>query len=354
MSDAIIITDLDGTIVFWNKQTEKLTQVSGEHALGKSIFDVVVPRVEVEQGLEIIDTMNTTGHWRGEVPFVRKDGSTFIASISSSMLKDETGTPVGIIGLGRDITEMKCAETALKDYSERLKQSNVELEQFAYIASHDLREPLRMITNFLDLLEKKYKGRLLDEKAEEYIHFAVDGASRMRQLIDDLLEFSRIERRGRPAEHVAMETVLDKVTRDLKMSIKESGAVITHDPLPSLQADRVQMTQLLQNLVDNAIKYCREEAPRVHISAVRDRGEWVFSVQDNGIGIPEDQQERIFLMFQRQHTREDHPGTGMGLAIAKKIVERHRGRIWVRSTVDKGSTFFFSLPIGMDKCGAGA
>ena len=345
VSDAIIITDLDGIIIFWNKQSETLTQVSGEDARGQSIFDVVVPRVDVEKGIEIIDAINESGHWRGEIPFVRKDGSTFIASISSSMLKDESGTPIGIIGLGRDITEKKRAEAALEIYSEELKQSNEELEQFAYIASHDLREPLRMISNYLDLLGSRYKGRILDQKAEEYIHFAADGAYRMRQLIDDLLEYSRIERKGKPAELVDMEIILNQVTRDLRLSIKESSTILTHDTLPSVWADRVQMFQLLQNLIDNAIKYRGKEPPRIHISVERSPREWIFSVHDNGIGILEDQREHIFLMFQRQHTKEEYPGTGIGLAIAKKIVERHGGRIWVKSEINNGSTFLFSIPI---------
>lgn len=345
VSDAIIITDLDGDIAFWNKQTEILTQVPKGDALGKSIFDTVVPRVGAERGLEIVEDFNNTGHWKGEITFQRRDGTYFTASITSSLLRDESGEPIGIIGLGRDVTEMKRAEAALNEYSEELKRRNEELENFAYIASHDLREPLRMVTNYLMLLARRYKGKVLDEKAEEYIHFAVDGAERMSRLIDDLLEYSRVRRVGRPSESVDMDRMLEQVLASLRASLDGTVALITHDSLPTIIADSIQMHQLLQNLVSNAIKYRGGENPRIHISAERKGSEWVFSVQDNGIGIPEDQYDRIFKMFQRLHTQDEYPGTGIGLAIAKKIVERHGGHIWVKSKMGCGSTFYFSIPI---------
>jgi PAS domain S-box-containing protein len=348
VSDAIIITDLEGKIVFWNKQTTVLTQVSEKDALDKSIFDVVVPKIRAERGMEIVDEFNATGHWKGEITFQRKDGSTFIASITSSLLKDDSGTPIGIVGLGRDVTETKRTEAALKEYSEELKQSNEELENFANIASHDLREPLRMISNYLSLLEKRYKGKVLDEKAEEYIHFAVDGASRMGHLIDDLLDYSRLERTGKPSGSVDMNLVIDQVVRGLKLILDGSGSILTHDLLPTILADQTQMVQLLQNLISNAVKYQRERPPRIHVSAKQEGGDWVFAVQDNGIGIPTDQQEGIFQMFHRLHTQEEYPGTGIGLAISKKIVERHRGRIWVESDGKSGSTFYFTIPKTQD------
>ncbi len=345
VSDAIIITNLDGDIVFWNKQTEILTQVTKEEALGKSIFDTVVPRVGAEMGLEIVEEFNNTGHWKGEITFQRRDGTIFTASITSTLLRDESGEPIGIIGLGRDVTEVKRTEAALNEYSEELKRRNEELENFAYIASHDLREPLRMVTNYLMLLEKRYKGKVLDEKAYEYIHFAVDGANRMSRLIDDLLEYSRVKRVGRPTESVDMGQVLEQVLGSLRVSLDGAVALVTHDSLPTITADSIQMHQLLQNLISNAVKYRRGENPRVHVSAELKGPEWVFSVQDNGIGIPEDQYERIFKMFQRLHTQDEYPGTGIGLAIAKKIVERHGGHIWVQSELGCGSTFYFSIPI---------
>jgi len=344
VSDAIIITDLEGKIVFWNKQTTELTQVLKEDAIDKSIFDVVVPKIGAEMGLEIVDEFNRTGVWKGEITFQRRDGSTFTASITSSLLKDGKGSPIGIVGLGRDITETKRTEAALKEYSKELKRSNEELEHFANIASHDLREPLRMISNYLDLLERRYHGKVLDEKAEEFIHFAVDGASRMGHLIDDLLEYSRVESKGRPSGSVDMELVLDQVSTGLKLILEGSGSILTHDPLPTITADRTQMVQLLQNLISNAVKYRREKPPRVHVSVKREGGDWVFSVRDNGIGIPKDQQRGIFQMFYRLHTHEEYEGTGIGLAISKKIVERHGGRIWFESEVGNGSTFYFTIP----------
>jgi PAS domain S-box-containing protein len=344
VSDAIIITDLEGNIIFWNKQTELLTQVLKDEALGKSIFDMVVPRIEAEKGLQIVEDFNNTGHWKGEITFQRRDGTIFTASITSTLLKDEGGEPIGIIGLGRDVTEKKRTEAALNEYSEELKRRNEELENFAYIASHDLREPLRMVTNYLLLLEKKYKGKALDDKAYEYIHFADDGANRLSRLIDDLLEYSRVKRVGRPSESVDMGKVLEQVLESLRVSLNGDVVGITHEKLPTITADSIQMYQLLQNLVSNAVKYRRGDSPRVHISAERKEAEWVFSIEDNGIGIPEDQQDRIFKMFQRLHTQDEYPGTGIGLAIAKKIVERHGGKIWVRSQVGCGSTFYFSIP----------
>jgi light-regulated signal transduction histidine kinase (bacteriophytochrome) len=201
-----------------------------------------------------------------------------------------------------------------------------------------------MISNYLNLLEKRYKGKVLDEKAEELIHFAVDGASRMRDLIDDLLEYSRAGRRGEPSGSVDMNLVIDQVVTGLKLMIDGSGSILTHDPLPTIIADQTQMVQLLQNLISNAVKYQRETPPRIHVSAKQEGGDWAFSVRDNGIGIPKDEQEGIFQIFHRLHSQEEYPGTGIGLAIAKKIVERHGGRIWVESDGKTGSTFFFTIP----------
>ncbi len=344
VSDAIIITDLEGKIVFWNKQTTVLTQVSDRDAVDKSIFDIVVPQIRAEKGMEIVDEFNTTGHWKGEITFKRKDGSTFIASITSSLLKDDSGTPIGIIGLGRDVTESKRTEAALKEYSEELKRSNEELEHFANIASHDLGEPLRMISNYLNLLERRYKGKVLDEKAEEFIHFAIDGASRMGHLIDDLLEYSRVERKGKPFGPVDMNTVVTNVLKNMRVAIDESGAEAVVEHLPMVWADEVQMGQVLQNLISNAIKFHGPDPPKINIYARQGTNEWTISVKDNGIGIDPKCHDKLFQMFQRLHTRDAYPGTGIGLAISKKIIERHNGRIWIESDGKSGSTFSFTVP----------
>jgi light-regulated signal transduction histidine kinase (bacteriophytochrome) len=227
---------------------------------------------------------------------------------------------------------------------DELDRSNKELEQFAYVASHDLREPLRMMTGFAQSLEKRYRGRL-DEAADEYIHFIVDGAARMQRLIDDILIYSRVGTRGVPFEPVDLNTVLGEVRLNLQAAIDETGARITADSLPTIEADPTQMQQVFQNLISNGIKFHREnEIPAVHVSASQAGGEWLFSVRDNGIGMDPELFGRLFVLFQRLHPPDKYPGTGVGLAVTKKIIERHGGRIWVESRPGEGSVFFFGLP----------
>jgi light-regulated signal transduction histidine kinase (bacteriophytochrome) len=236
----------------------------------------------------------------------------------------------------------KKSEDALKDYSERLKRSNTELQQFAYIASHDLQEPLRMVISYLQLLDKRLAENL-DEKSRLYMQVAIDGGFRMKRMIDDLLTYSRVEGQSRKMVPVNMNEVVIQSLVDLKVSVAENGASITSDPLPTIVADKHQMVHLLTNLIGNAIKYRDEAAPQVHVSAFKQDGRWIFSVQDNGIGIAPEHRVKIFNIFQRLHTQDEYSGTGIGLAIAKRIVNHQGGRIWVESEVGKGSTFSFSL-----------
>ena len=231
----------------------------------------------------------------------------------------------------------------LKTLLFELERSNKELEQFAYIASHDLQEPLRMISSYLKLLERRYKDKL-DSDANEFIDFAVDGAKRMQQLINDLLLYSRVGTRGKAFETTESEKVLNEALSNLKLMIEDSGAKITHDSLPLLKADDVQLGQLFQNLLGNAIKFQGEQPPEVHISADKKNHEWVFSISDNGIGMDAKDTERAFMVFQRLHTRDKYPGTGIGLAVCKRIIERHQGRIWFESKPGAGTTFYFTLP----------
>jgi len=223
-----------------------------------------------------------------------------------------------------------------------LTRSNQELEQFAYVASHDLQEPLRMVSSFTQLLQERY-GDQLDDRARKYIHYAVDGATRMQRLIRDLLAYSRVGSRAAPLAMVESRSALGEALRNLSAAVAESQARVTQDELPAVLADRSQLVQLFQNLVGNAVKFHGPQAPRVHVSAAQKGDRWVFAVRDDGIGIAAGHLQRIFLIFQRLHDREEYPGTGIGLALCRRIVDRHGGEIWVESEPGKGSTFFFTL-----------
>jgi PAS domain S-box-containing protein len=273
----------------------------------------------------------------------RKDGTKVIIELSASLIRDPEGKPIGFRGVSRDVTERKKAEEVLRIKTRELARSNRDLEQFAYVASHDLQEPLRMVTSYVQLLAQRYNGKL-DSDADEFIGFAMEGASRMRKLINDLLTYSRVKTQGRALEPTDCESVLDQSLDNLKVAIEENGALVTHGPLPTVMADSAQLVALFQNLIGNAIKFRGTQPPRIHISAGRDGNGWIFSVRDNGIGIAPEYSKRIFVIFQRLHGRDKYEGTGIGLAICKRIVERHEGRIWVESKPGKGATFYFTLP----------
>ncbi len=242
--------------------------------------------------------------------------------------------------------EKRVAERTLElaKRAQELDRSNIELQQFAYVASHDLQEPLRMVASFTQLLARRYKDKL-DDDAREFINYAVDGAMRMQTLITDLLSFSRVGTQGRPFEMTNCDAILDRVLMNLKISIEETGAQVTRDTLPQLMADGQQIGQLLQNLVANAIKFRGENTPHVRISAACDGQAWTICVRDNGIGFPIEHLDRIFVIFQRLHTKTEYPGTGIGLSLCKKIVERHGGRIWAESSPGDGSAFYFTMPV---------
>lgn len=244
--------------------------------------------------------------------------------------------------LGREKNDLVEARQKLEESVAELGRSNADLQQFAYVASHDLQEPLRMVSSYTQLIARRYKGKL-DADADEFIAFAVDGANRMQRLILDLLAYSRVNTAGRQFEPTAMETVLKAALNNLTNAVKESQAIITHDPLPAVMGDDKQLAQLFQNLLSNAVKFGGAQPPRIHISAKQTDGEWLCSVRDHGIGLDPQYADRIFVIFQRLHTREEYPGTGIGLAICKKIVERHGGRMWVESELGKGATFYFTL-----------
>ncbi len=249
----------------------------------------------------------------------------------------------GITVIGTDITQRKQAEEKIESTLNRLKQSNKELEQFAYITSHDLREPLRMITSFLQLLERRYKDQL-DSDANEFIEFAVNGAKHLDAMTIDLLEYSKISSQKSEVALVNFEHVLEEALMNLKVPIEENNAVITHDPLPTINGNKQLKVQLFQNLIGNAIKYRSQEPPKIHISAKKEKNQYLFNIEDNGIGMSSEHLKRIFTIFQRLHTSEEYEGTGIGLAIAQKIVHQQGGKIWAESELGNGSTFYFTMP----------
>lgn len=278
-----------------------------------------------------------------ELHIERPDGGNVILLGGAVPLFDPGGSPRGAVAAFHDVTGRKRAEYELYRTVEELRRSNAELEQFAYVASHDLQEPLRALTGMVQLLQQRYKGKL-DARADEYINLAVDAAGRMQGLISALLAFSRVDRYGGPIEAVDMNAVLGSALANLQVAIREANVSVTQDPLPRVAADGPQITQVFQNLIGNAIKFRSAVAPQIHVGAVSLPEAWQFSVRDNGIGIDPEHAERIFLIFQRLHSRREYPGTGIGLALCKKIVERHGGKIWVESQPGAGATFYFTLP----------
>ena len=342
----VFVVDNDDRIIFWNKGSEKLYGWSQEDALGKKSYELL--KTKFPKPLDDIKLqLNLQGHWEGELIHKSKDGKHLtVASHWVSQFND-SGENIATLEVNNDITERKIAEENLKETLEELRRSNVELEQFAYVASHDLQEPLRMITSFLQLLSQRYEGKL-DSDADEFIEFAVDGALRMQDLINDLLIYSRVSRKAKKFENLSSESALIQAIFDLKVYVDEKKANITYDSLPVVFGDYNQFVQLFQNFIINSIKYSSND-PVIHISAEKKEDHWIFQVKDNGIGIDPKHHEKIFRIFQRLHRDVDYSGTGIGLAICKRIVERHGGDIWVDSELGNGSTFYFKIPIRLDE-----
>ncbi len=288
----------------------------------------------------------------GEIPSysmekqcLRKGGDVIWVRVTNSLPSGSDGQAPWLISVVEEITQRKQAEESLAHTTEALARSNQDLEQFAYVASHDLQEPLRMVAGYLQLLSERYRGQL-DEKADKFIAYAVDGAERMSGLIRDLLAYSRVSSGGERLCAISAEEALDFAVENLAAAIKDSGAAVRHEPLPMVQADGAQLRQLFQNLVGNAIKFrSPDRKAEIQVSAIKDADGWLFTVSDNGIGFDQRYQDKMFLIFQRLQSRGKYPGTGIGLAICKRIVERHGGRIWANSTPGQGSTFYFTLPM---------
>ncbi len=333
--DAIISKTLGGIVLSWNAAAEQLFGLEASDAIGRSIMQIV-PEDQMELEEDLLRRVSAGEHVENfGTQRMRSDGNLIHVALTLSPLRDHRGEIVGASSIVRDIT-------ASRQRDLELQRSNAELEQFAYIASHDLQEPLRMVANYVELLADRYKDKL-DERAEKYIHFAADGARRMQQLVTDLLAYSRVGSQGRPMVPVDMEKVLANVLRLLGSAISESGAQIEAGGLPTVQGDDIQLGQLMQNLIANAIKFRSEAAPCIRVSAERRGSQWLFSVADDGIGMDMRFADRIFQMFQRLHERDRYQGSGIGLAIAKRIVERHGGLIWVESALGVGTTFRFTL-----------
>jgi len=341
----------DGRLGLVNTSFEQLTGYTGAELRAIDWARTLTPPEWVEPERRMLEELHRTGlPVRYEKEYIRKDGTRVPIELLVHLVKGADGNPLYYYSFLTDITQRKRAEESLRVAADELRRSNKDLEQFAYVTSHDLKEPLRMVTGFTSLLKDRYQGQL-DDKADAYMGFAADAATRMQGLVDDLLAYARVGR-DKATAAADVNLTVDQAVENLQASIAEAGAKVTRTPLPTVQANLLNLTQLFQNLIGNAIKFKRPGvAPEVHIGAERVGGsasandaKWLFFVRDNGIGIESAYREKIFEIFERLHPREEYPGSGVGLAICKKIVEQHGGRIWVESEVGKGSTFFFTLP----------
>jgi PAS domain S-box-containing protein len=343
--DAIITVDENQNVLLFNAAAAAMFGCSSSDTFGKPISRFIPERYRQAHGEHIRQFASTGVTARGmgnmsTLTALRSDGTEF--PIEASISQVSVGAQKLFSVILRDVTERKHAEQALQKQTEELTRSNRDLEQFAYAASHDLQEPLRAVTGCMQLLKARYEGKL-DQRADEFIMHAVDGSTRMQKLIDDLLLFSRISTRGAELQTVECSKAVENALKNLSFAIKEKRAVIEWDGLPAVRGDLSQLSQLFQNLIGNALKFFGEQTPHIRVAARPEGGEWVVSVHDNGIGIEPQYFERIFVIFQRLHTRKEYPGTGMGLALCKRIVERHGGRIWVESELGKGTTFYLTL-----------
>jgi PAS domain S-box-containing protein len=345
--DGILVCDRNGTITQANEQCLKILGYTQEELVGQPV-ELLVPDYIRPKHASLRENYFKNPHRRPmgiglDLVAKRKRGDPIPVEISLSPV-DLEGDPC-VVAVIRDVTEVRRIDRELKANNEALKRSNEELEHFAYVASHDLQEPLRMVGGYVQLLQRRY-GDKFDADGHEFVGYAVDGVKRMQALINDLLTYSRLSTKGQAFAPVDCNTVVRQVQANLGERIASAKATIEVDSLPHVMGDAVQLTQLFQNLIGNALKFRRPDAPcRVHVGVKREGAEWHFRVEDDGIGIEPQYAEKIFVIFQRLHSREEYEGTGIGLAVCKKVVERHQGRIWVESRPGIGSTFHFTVPV---------
>jgi hypothetical protein len=344
--DAIISKDLNGVIQSWNGGAQRIFGYTAEEIIGQHIMTLAAPgrADEIPDILGRLARGERVDHY--ETQRKTKDGRILNLSLTVSPIRDETGTIIGASKVARDITERRHHEEALRQVNAALSRSNADLQHFAYSASHDLQEPLRMVATYGELLQQDFAGKL-GPAGDEYVSYIIRGALRLDQLLKDLRAYTVASTAGKtPAEELDANAILKKTLANLKVAMEESGASVTSDLLPRVYIPDFQLEQLFQNLIGNAIRYRGSEPVRIHVSAVLQENEWLFSVRDNGIGIDPRYREQIFELFARLHTVSEYPGTGLGLAICQRIVERAGGRIWVESEPGRGATFFFTIPRG--------
>ena len=342
--DAVVMSDLDGTVLFASPQTWVLLGLSAsEKLVGKSVFDYVIEGDRQRLAANMSHVTEVGLRRNTEYTALRGDGTTVLAEASSVVIRDSAGQPKALMAVIRDITVRKQAEEALKT-AEELARSNRDLDQFAAVVSHDLKEPLRTVRGFVQLLQKKYVNQL-DAEGDTFVEYIMDGAKRMESLVTALLTYARVTSRSSELVPTNAGAALRQALDNLQASILEAGAEITHAELPTVQADPSQLAQLFQNLLGNSLKFRSQAPPKIHVGSCREQDYWRFFVCDNGIGLDSKFQEEIFEIFRRLHTHTQYAGTGIGLSICKKIVERHGGHIWVESEPGQGATFSFTLPI---------
>ncbi|MTK64758.1 MAG: PAS domain S-box protein [Methanobacterium sp.] len=356
--DPLVTIGTDGKITDVNKAAENVTGYNRNELIGTDFSNYFT---EPERASKVYEKVFKNGLvFNYPLEIKNKNGHITPVLYNASTYNGEFG--MGVFAAARDITQIKQAENDLKAYQKdlekkvqqrteqlskyniKLKRSNEELERFAYVSSHDLQEPLRMITLYSQLLEKRYKDSL-DSDADDFINYIVENAKRMKQLIEDLLEYSRLTSQTKEFDNVDLENILEQVLNNLSISITENNVKIAHEPLPTIFADDNQMMQVFQNLITNAIKFRGKKSPEINITARNDGENWIFAFKDNGIGIKPDHQKQIFKVFNRLHTKEEYSSTGIGLSIVEKIIKHHHGQIWVESELGKGSTFYFTVPL---------